>query len=116
MRLGAVGQGEKALEEYIYLKMSIHAQRGGEWKVLGDRRGLGEKGMISDRGNLNEMQRYSKWSLGDLCVVCVFSLHSHFWHFFPSSHALSPSLIHTPLQSRSPFHSLIHTFMQLECQ
>lgn len=76
--------------------MRIHTQKGREWKVLGDHRGLGEKGMISDRGNLNEMQRYSKWSLGDLCIVCVFSLRSHFWHFFLSSHALSPSVIHTP--------------------
>lgn len=96
--------------------MRIHTQKGREWKVLGDQRGLGEKGMISDRGNLNEMQRYSKWSLGDLCIVlCVFITFS-LLAFLPFL-SCPVSISHThPLRSRSPFHSLIHTFMQLECQ
>lgn len=44
MTLGGAGQGEKVLEEYICLKMRIHAQRGGEWKVLGGLEGIGEEG------------------------------------------------------------------------
>lgn len=36
VRIGAVGQGEKVrvLEEYFHLKIRIHTQRGGDWKVL----------------------------------------------------------------------------------
>lgn len=47
-----------------------------------------------------------------LCVFITFSLLA----FLPFL-SCPVSISHThPLRSRSPFHSLIHTFMQLECQ